>query len=143
MRKTIKMFGRKNEKMKKIKEMVKMKRGYKILLFFILTVVLTLLIPFLANKLIPADRGMAVCMIMFFAIYPICSIILGVVISNDMKYLWWMPLVSAFVFPLLFSIAMSGMVWELYTYSGIYIFLGYAVAAFIFIIRKIKLERQE
>ena len=137
------MFGRKNEKMKKIKEMVKMKRGYKILLFFILTVVLTLLIPFLATKLIPADGGMAVCMIMFFAIYPICSIILGIVISNDMKYLWWMPLVSAFVFPLLFSIAMSGMVWELYTYSGIYIFLGYAVAAFIFIIRKIKLERQE
>ena len=120
-----------------------MKRRYKILLFFILNVVLTLLVPFLANKLVPADGGMAICMLMFFAVYPIFSIVLGFVISNDMKYSWWMPLVAAFIFPLLFSLAMGGMIWELYTYSGIYIFLGYAVAAFILLLKKIKLERQK
>ena len=120
-----------------------MKRRYKILLFFILNVVMTLIIPFLATNLIPADGGMAVCMLMFFIAYPILSIVLGIVISKDVKFLWWMPLVAAFIFPLFFSLAMGGMIWELYTYSGIYIFLGYAALAFILIIKKIKSERQK
>ena len=120
-----------------------MKRRYKILLFFILSVILTLIIPFLATKLIPADGGMAVCMLMFFIAYPILSIVLGLAISKDMKILWWMPLVAAFFFPLLFSLAMGGMIWELYTYSGIYMFLGYAASAFVFLIKKIKSERQK
>ena len=120
-----------------------MKRRYKILLFFLLHTVLMLLVPFLATELAGADAGMAICMLMFFIAYPILSIFVGIVISRDMKYLWWMPLVSAFSFPLLFSLAMRGMVWELYTYSSIYLFLGYAVAALLLIIKKIRTERQK
>ncbi len=119
-----------------------MKRRYKVLLFFVLDIVFTLLLPFIATKLIPADGGMAVCMLLFFIVYPILSIVLGVVIVRDMKFLWWMPLVSAFSFPLFFSLAMGGMIWELYTYSGIYTFLGYAVSALLMLIKRIKAERQ-
>ena len=54
-----------------------------------------------------------------------------------------MPIVSALSFPLLFSLAMGGMVEELYAYSLIYIFLGYATAGLLLIIKKIIAERQK
>lgn len=120
-----------------------MKRRYKILLFFVLNIVITLLVPFLAVKIVPADGGMAICMILFFAVYPIMSIILGALTSRDVKYLWWMPLLAAFSFPLLFSIAMGGMIEELFVYSFIYLFLGYAAMALLLLIKKIRLERQK
>ena len=119
-----------------------MKRAYKILLFFASHIALMLIAPLVAVKLVPADGGMAICMIMFFIAYPIYSISLGVLISRDMKHLWWMPLVNSVCFPLLFSLAMLGMVWELYAYSAIYLFLGYAVAALLLVIKKIRFERQ-
>ena len=119
-----------------------MKRAYKILLFFASHIALMLIAPLVAVKLVPADGGMAICMIMFFIAYPIYSIFLGVIISRDMKHLWWMPLVNSVCFPLLFSLAMLGMVWELYAYSAIYLFLGYAVAALLSVIKKIRFERQ-
>jgi hypothetical protein len=120
-----------------------MKLRYKILLFFVINVAVTLIIPFLSVKLIPADAGMAVCMLMFFAAYPLLSILLGIFTSGDMKRLWWMPTVSALSFPLLFSLAMGGMVEELYAYSLIYIFLGYATAGLLLIIKKIIAESQK
>ena len=123
--------------------MTKMKCRYKILLFFICDIIVTLLIPFFSAKLIPADAGMAICMILFFLLYPLLSILLGALVSRDMKHFWWMPLVSALSFPLLFSLAMGGMVWELFAYSLIYIFLGYAVSGLLLIIKKIMLERQK
>ena len=120
-----------------------MKRRYKVLLFVILNIVATLLIPFLAVKLAPADAGMAICMILFFAVYPILSMLLGALATRDKKYFWWMPLAGAISFPLLFSLAMGGMVEELFVYSLIYAFLGYAVLAFVLLIKKIMLERQK
>ena len=119
-----------------------MKRRYKILLFFVLNIVFMLLIPFLLIRFSPADVSMTACMVLFFAVYPILFILLGIVIGKDMKHLWWMPIVAAFVFPLLFSVAMGVIIFELYTYSGIYIFLGYAVSALLLLIKKIKLERE-
>ena len=122
---------------------MKMKLRYKILLFFVIDIAVTLLIPFLSVKLIPSDAGMAVCMLLFFLVYPILSVLLGIFTSKDMKHLWWMPLFGALSFPLLFSLAMGGMVEELYAYSIIYIFLGYAMAGLLLIIKRIMLERQK
>ena len=119
-----------------------MKRAYKILLFFASHIALMLIAPLVAVKLVPADGGMAMCMLMFFVAYPIYSVALGFLISGDMRRLWWIPLVNSVSFPLLFSLAMFGMVWELYVYSAIYLFLGYAVAALLLIIKKIRFERQ-
>lgn len=123
-----------------------MKRRYKILLFFIINIVATLLIPFLTVKIIPADAGMAVCMLLFFLVYPFLFILLGALTSRDMKHFWWMPLVSAISFPLLYSLAMGGIIEELYAYSLIYAFLGYAIAGLfmlIGLIKKMMLERQK
>lgn len=120
-----------------------MKKLYKILLFFVSNIALTLLVPFLTVKLAPADSGMAICMLLFFIGYPIYSIALGALAFKDAKFSWWMPLANAVVLPLFFSLAMRGMVWELYTYSGIYLFLGYGTLAFLALVKKIRIERQK
>ncbi len=115
-----------------------MKRIYKFILIFGLHITLTLLAPFLTTKLAPADSGMAICMILFFAVYPLSVMVLGALTATDIKALFWTPLACALSFPLLFSLAMGGMVWELYVYSVIYLFLGYATSVLFLIIKKIK-----
>ena len=111
-----------------------MKRIYKFILIFGLHITLTLLAPFLTTKLAPADSGLAICMILFFAVYPLSVMVLGALTATDIKAL----LACALSFPLLFSLAMGGMVWELYVYSVIYLFLGYATSVLFLIIKKIK-----
>lgn len=120
-----------------------MKRVNKIILFFVLHISVMLIIPFLTVKLAPAESGMGICMLLFFAGYPAFSMAIGHLSYTDFKFLWWMPLLNAITFPLLFSAAMAGMVWELYVYSAIYLFLGYAVATFLLIVKKIRIERQK
>lgn len=120
-----------------------MKRLHKIILFFVLHISLMLLLPFLIVKLAPASAGMGICMILFFAVYPIFSMVLGFVATKDIKLLGLLPLVNAICFPLLFSMAMGEMIAELYVYAGIYAFLGYAVLLLTLIIKKIMIERQK
>ena len=120
-----------------------MKRAYKFILIFVLHIALTLLTPFLATKLAPADSGMAICMILFFIGYPLFMMALGAFTATDIKALFWTPLLCALSFPLLFSLAMGGMVWELYVYSVIYLFLGYATSVLFLIIKKIIVERRK
>ena len=120
-----------------------MKRLYKIIIFFVLHISLMLLLPFLIVKLAPASAGMGICMILFFAVYPIFSMALGFVATKDMKLLGLLPLVNAICFPLLFSLAMGKMIAELYAYAGIYAFLGYSVLLLTLIIKKIMIERRK
>ena len=114
-----------------------MKRIYKFILIFVLHIFATLVAPLLATGLAPADSGMAICMLLFFIGYPICIMALGVFATTDIKALIWAPLACAVTFPLLFSIAMGGMVWELYYYSVIYLILSYVTFALVLIIKKI------
>ena len=113
-----------------------MKRRYKILLFFITHIILMLVVPFLAVELSVDYCGMGFSMLMFFIVYPILSAAVGIVSAIDIKYLWWMPIVSAAVFPPLFSWAMSDiMIWDLYVYSAFYVLIGYAVIGIFVLIR--------
>ena len=118
-----------------------MKIAYKIILFFASLFIFMLLAPFFAVRL-PADYGMGVSMIFFFCVYPLYSLFLGVLSASDIKRLFWIPLAEAALFPLLFSLAVKGMVWELYVYSGIYAVLGYLSALTVIIIKRIKIGRQ-
>ena len=113
-----------------------MKRRYKILLFFIAHVILMLVIPFLSVELSADYCGMGFSILMFFIVYPFVSAAVGIVSAIDIKYLWWMPLVSAAIFPPLFSWAMSDiMIWDLYFYSIFYALIGYAVIGIFVLIR--------
>lgn len=83
-----------------------------------------LVIPLLAVKFAPADAGMALCFILFFAVIPLESMLMGILAGSDMPGLWWIPVVAAVAFPILFSIAVWDMVWELFWYSAIYLCIG-------------------
>jgi len=83
-----------------------------------------LVIPLLMVRFAPADAGMALCFILFFAVIPVEDLLLGIMAGSDMRRLWWIPVAAALGFPALFSIAVQNWVWELFIYSAVYLGIG-------------------
>lgn len=65
-------------------------------LFIILAVMLIL--PFGVARLASECAGMALCMILFFIVNPIYSVILGYRCGKDIRRMWNLPLVSSIAF---------------------------------------------
>lgn len=86
-------------------------------------------LPFAVARLASECAGMALCMMLFFVINPIYSIILGIVAGRDIKALWNLPLISAVAF-------LSG-TWIFFdihepwfiAYAAIYLAIGYIAMA--------------
>ena len=72
----------------------------------------------------------------FFAVDPLVVAGLGVLAGTDVRRLWWLPLLSVVCFPLLFGIAVSDFVWDLYIYSAIYLPIGYCAMLVTYFIKK-------
>ncbi len=66
--------------------------------WLIVSMVMMLFLPFLTNSFVNGDAGMAVCIILFYAVNPIYSLIMGVFAGTNIKKLWPMPIVSAVLF---------------------------------------------
>lgn len=79
-----------------------------------------LLFPLIVIKLSAADFGTGFLMTLFFMVYPVLSMGIGMVAGTDIRRLWWFPLAVALPFPFLFAAAISEIVWELYVYSVLY-----------------------
>lgn len=85
-----------------------------------------LALPWLAVTLIRGDGGMAACFVLFFAIDPLFSVVLGARAGKDPKKLWALPILSALLF-------LAG-VWLLFDrgerlfilYAAVYLALGAA-----------------
>ena len=61
-------------------------------------VAMAYVVPLVAAKFMPACAGMALCMMLFLAIYPICSIALGVLAGLNIRKSWHLPLAAAVAF---------------------------------------------
>ncbi len=114
-----------------------MKLLYKIIVFVVSTVTIMLVLPYLFT-LLPADSGMAMSLILLFAIFPVYSGFVGFFSSTDIKRLFWMPIAEAASFPLLFSLAMGGWIPEMYIYSVLYLIAAYLVVGIVFGVRMIR-----
>ena len=114
-----------------------MKLLYKIIAFFVLLVVMTLVLPYMLS-LLPSQSGMTAMIILLFVVYPICSFCTGALAATDIKRLFWMPAAEVTIFPALFSLAMRTWIPELYVYSIVYIVAAYLVVGIIFSVRMIK-----
>ena len=68
-----------------------------IIFWLVLSVVIMLLLP-LAVTFAKGDEGMAACFILFFAINPIYSVIIGAFAGKNSKQLWHLPVISAVLF---------------------------------------------
>ena len=88
---------------------------------------LMLLIPFLAVTFAKSDAGMAICLILFYLLNPIFSIINGVW-ANPIKKLWYLPILPPVLFLAGVWIFFAPADPIFYVYAGIYLALGYISA---------------
>lgn len=110
------------------------------ILWFIVSIVIMLILPWLAISFINGDAGMAVCFILFFIINPVCSIIMGVFSGKSIKNLWGMPIISAFLFLFGSWIFFDRGEKEFIIYAGIYLILGIVAMLISMIVHK-KVQR--
>lgn len=101
-----------------------MKQTTKIVIAISAMLLTMLVIPLLTVQFAPADAGMAVCFILFFAVIPVENLLLGIMAGSHMRRLWWITVAASFGFPILFSFAVGELVWELFLYSVIYLCIG-------------------
>lgn len=66
----------------------------------ILTVIVffMLVLPLITIHTVKADAGMLVVLLLFFAIHPIVSILVGIWAGKDIKFFWFSPIILAVLF---------------------------------------------
>ena len=86
--------------------------------------VLMLVLPWLASTFVKEDAGMVVCLLLFFAVNPLYSVLIGVFAGENIKSLWSLPVLSALFFLLgtwaFFDIGERAFL----LYAGAYLILG-------------------
>lgn len=93
-------------------------------------------LPWLAVTFVKGDGGMAVCFLLFFAVNPVHSVIMGVFAGKDTGTLWSLPVFSAAFF-------LAG-VWVFFDmgetafilYGAVYLVLGTAAMLISALLRK-------
>lgn len=70
----------------------------KMIRWLIASALIMFALPWSVVTFIKSDAGMAVCFILFFAVNPVFSVVLGILAGKDIKHLWSLPLISALLF---------------------------------------------
>ena len=107
-----------------------------IILWLAVSAVVMLALPWLAVTFVKGDAGMAVCLILFFAINPIYSVAIGVFAGKDVKHLWSLPIVSAALFLIGTWIFFDMGEMAFILYAVVYLVLGIVAMLISMIIRK-------
>ena len=69
-----------------------------IILWLAASAVVMLAFPWLAVTFVKGDAGMAVCFLLFFAVNPLYSVIIGAFAGKNIRHLWSLPVISAALF---------------------------------------------
>ena len=69
-----------------------------IILGIVVSTVVMLMFPWLAVTFVKGDAGMVVCFLLFFAVNPLYSVIIGVFTGKNIRHLWSLPVISAMLF---------------------------------------------
>lgn len=69
-----------------------------IILWLAASMAVMLAFPWLAVTFVKGDVGMAVCFLLFFAVNPLYSVMIGAFAGKDVKHLWSLPVISAVLF---------------------------------------------
>ena len=93
--------------------------------------------PWLAVTFVKGDGGMAVCLLLFFAVNPIYSVLTGVFAGKDIRHLWSLTVVSAALFLigtwLVFDMGETAFI----LYAVVYLALSIAAMLISVLVRKI------
>ena len=103
-----------------------MNRMKKILFWLSGAAFVMLVLPWIAVTWIKGDGGMAACFLLFFAVDPAFSIIMGASAGKDVRARWFLPLISP-----LFFLAGTWLFFDMgetafLLYASIYLILGMA-----------------
>ena len=107
-----------------------MQNNRTIFIWLAVTIVVMFALPFAIARLSSECSGMALCMILFFIINPIYSVILGYCCGKNVRIMWNLPLVSAIAF-----LAGTWIFFDIHelwflVYAVVYLIIGY-IAMFI------------
>ena len=97
---------------------------FKVLLWIIAATMIMLGLPWLAKMFADSMGGMLVSMILFYAIDPVFSIVMGACAGQDIKGYWYMPIGNAGLFLLGIWLYMSKDLTQFYSYAVVYLALG-------------------
>lgn len=104
--------------------------------WLVVSVVVMLVLPWMAVTFVKGDSGMAVCFLLFYAINPICSVAVGAVAGKDVKHLWSLPVISAALFLcgtwIFFGMGETAFI----LYAAVYLVLGVAAMLISMFVRK-------
>ncbi|MBQ4559282.1 MAG: hypothetical protein IJN64_05715 [Lachnospiraceae bacterium] len=101
-----------------------MKIRTKIIIAAVVIVLFMFVLPWAAIELVEGLATTGLWFFAFFTVNPLLVICLSIMAGTDLRKLWWIPLAIAALFPLLFGLAISDFVWDLYVYSSIYLPVG-------------------
>ena len=100
-----------------------------------------LVLPWLAVTFVKGDAGgdagMAVCLLLFMAVDPVYSVIVGAFAGKDMKNLWSLPVISAVLFLCGAWVSFDMGETAFILYAAAYLALGIAAMLISMFIRKI------
>ena len=97
-----------------------------IILWMAASAVVMLAFPWIAVTFVKGDTGMAICFLLFFAVNPLYSVIIGAFAGKDIRHLWSLPVISAVLFLIgtwiFFDMGESAFI----LYAAVYLVLGIA-----------------
>ena len=70
----------------------------RIILILSLIILTMLIIPLITVNTVKGGAGMFICLLLFFAVYPVVSVVVGIISAKAVKYLWFTPFLTALSF---------------------------------------------
>ncbi|MFG6369728.1 MAG: hypothetical protein K1W16_15190 [Lachnospiraceae bacterium] len=114
---------------------------HSFILWLAVSVIVMLVLPWLAVTFIKGDAAMVVCFLLFYVVNPIYSVMLGTFAGRDIRYLGSLPVISALLFLagtwIFFDIGEIAFI----QYMMIYLILGVATMLIFRVFRKKRRDR--
>lgn len=108
----------------------------KTIISSIVTMILVLFLPlFLAVQFASASAGMAVCLLLFYVVNPVFSVVLGIYSGLNIKKLCYMPSFFSFLYILSVYIVLDTKDSAFLFYAGAYFLFGTTAMLFTFLIK--------
>lgn len=107
-----------------------------IIVWVAVSAVVMLVFPWIAATFVKGDAGMAVCFLLFFAVNPLYSVLIGAFAGKGIRHLWSLPVISAVLFLIgtwiFFDMGEPAFI----LYAAVYLVLGIAAMLISMLIRK-------
>ena len=98
----------------------------KLFFWTVLTTIMMLGLPGLTVAFVKSNAAMAICFLLFFAINPLYSVMVGIFAGRKFRELWSLPVISAVLFLLGTWIFFDMGEMAFVLYAAVYLMLGLA-----------------